>query len=81
MQDSAHFIEKLKNITVVSGDILISFDIGSLFTMIPVKEVLGYIEQLFHADLMALLLYFLITALSVLSVDKFYMELLDESVI
>ena len=36
------------------GDVLVSFDVVYLFSMVPVQEVLGYIGELFPADITAL---------------------------
>lgn len=43
--NTKHFVELTKNMKVTTNDILVSFDVESLFTNIPVKETLNIIEE------------------------------------
>ena len=54
IRDSTHFIEKIKDITLRPNDMLVSFDVVSLFTMVPINEALLYIRQNFTDDITAL---------------------------
>jgi hypothetical protein len=47
IRNSAHFVDVLKQTTLQPGDILVSFDIVSLFTKIPITDTLRVIEQKF----------------------------------
>ena len=40
VQDSAHFVETLNIMTATSNTIMVSFDVTSLFTSVPVDEAL-----------------------------------------
>ena len=52
--DSSHFLEKINRSVLQRGDLMVSFDVISLFTMMPVQEVLGQIANLFPANVTAL---------------------------
>ena len=39
-------MEKVKDLTIPEGSCLVSFDVDSLFTMVPVKETLKYLEEI-----------------------------------
>ncbi|XP_018328756.1 uncharacterized protein LOC108739373 [Agrilus planipennis] len=54
VKDSTHFIERLETLNLQPGDMLVSFDVVYLFTMVPVKEALEYIRQIFPEDITAL---------------------------
>ena len=54
VRDSAHFLERLGGLSLQPGDIMVSFDVVSLFTMVPVDDVLGHLADLFPADITAL---------------------------
>ncbi|PNF18952.1 hypothetical protein B7P43_G14912, partial [Cryptotermes secundus] len=49
VKNSAHFVQLLKTVNLHSQDTLISFDI-SLFTNVPVDEVLQIVENKLHND-------------------------------
>ena len=50
--NSAHFVQRIKGITVDDNDILVSFDVESLFTRVPIEEALVVmsrnLQQPFH---------------------------------
>lgn len=46
IKDSVDFIEKFRTILIDENDLLVSFDVVSLFTNIPVLEALHLISQL-----------------------------------
>ena len=50
MKESASFIKELKDIRLDPEDILISFDVVSLYTCIPIKEALEVIYRLTDLD-------------------------------
>ena len=50
VKDSASFIEELKDIRLEPGDILVSFDVVSLFTCIPINEAMEVINRLTDLD-------------------------------
>ena len=50
MKDSASFIKELKDIKLDPDDILVSFDVVSLYTCIPIKEALEVIYRLTDHD-------------------------------
>ncbi|PNF42699.1 hypothetical protein B7P43_G14177 [Cryptotermes secundus] len=50
VKNSAHFIQLLKTVNLHSQDTLVSFDIVSLSTNVPVNEVLHIIENKLHDD-------------------------------
>ena len=54
MKDSASFINELKGIKLDPDDILVSFDVVSLYTRIPIKEALEVIYRLTNPDTMHL---------------------------
>ena len=61
IRDSTHFIEKIKNISLGPNDILVSFDVVSLFTMVPVNQALQYINENFSNDIATLFRHCLTT--------------------
>lgn len=44
-KNSEHFLQLLKHVNVCESDILVSFDVVSLFTEVPVEEVLNIIRN------------------------------------
>lgn len=54
IKNSAHFVEKLGNITLRPNDIILSFDVVSLFTMVPVDESLTHLAEIFPKGIIAL---------------------------
>lgn len=40
IQNSTHFIQKIKQMNIEDSDKMISFDVESLFTKVPIKETL-----------------------------------------
>jgi hypothetical protein len=51
VKDSAHFIEILKSTKATADDLLVSFDVVSLFTNIPIGEAMAIIRKLMGEDL------------------------------
>ena len=54
VRDSSHFLEKVVDLRLEPGDMLINFDVVSLFTMVPVQEVLVFIREVFSAEVTSL---------------------------
>ncbi|PNF20184.1 hypothetical protein B7P43_G16972 [Cryptotermes secundus] len=50
VKNSAHFVQLLKTVNLHSEDTLVSFDVVSLITNVPVDEVLHIIEKKLHDD-------------------------------
>lgn len=46
VKNSMEFIDKIKGLTLEDGEILISFDVTSLFPSVPVNITLKYLEEL-----------------------------------
>ena len=46
IKNSQDFCEKVKGLTIPQGSRLVSFDVDSLFTMVPVKETIKYLEEI-----------------------------------
>ena len=53
IKDSGHFISKISTLKLNPGDRLISFDVVSLFTKVPIKDTLTLIQQIFPEDIKA----------------------------
>jgi hypothetical protein len=51
VQDSRHFVNIIKNMKLSETDLLVSFDVISLFTRIPISEVFPLMEQILPSDL------------------------------
>ena len=54
MRDSAHFVQRISDLRIESEDILVSFDVVSLFTNVPVMESMNYLSELFSKDIVDL---------------------------
>ena len=46
MKDSTHWVEKIKDLKVMGNDILVSFDVVSLYTKIHVEVAIEVIKEL-----------------------------------
>ena len=46
IRNSQDFCEKVKDLTIPAGSRLVSFDVESLFTMVPVDETIKYLEEI-----------------------------------
>lgn len=51
VKDSTHFIEKIKHLELDENDTLVSFDVVSLFTKVPLNEAMEYISAIFPMDI------------------------------
>lgn len=49
-----HFIQKISGLVLEPGNTVGSSDIVSVFTMVPVQEVLGHLSDMFLANITAL---------------------------
>ena len=50
VKDTADFIEKIKTMTIEDDEIMVSFDIKSLFTSVPIADATNVIKQLIQKD-------------------------------
>ncbi|XP_054853995.1 uncharacterized protein LOC129342319, partial [Eublepharis macularius] len=62
IKDSADFINKISSLKLNPQDILVSFDVVSLFTKVPVKDTIALINQIFPEDVTALFHHCLTTS-------------------
>jgi len=53
-KNSFHFIRILESLKIKPGDLMVSFDVVSLFTKVPVEESLTLLSQHFNKDILAL---------------------------
>ena len=51
IKDSTHFISKIKDLVLEEDDLLLSFDVVSLFTKVPVKDTMERISEIFSEDI------------------------------
>ncbi|KAJ4425918.1 hypothetical protein ANN_27544 [Periplaneta americana] len=49
-----HFIEKIQTLKTRPGDIMVSFDVVSLFTRVPIIETIELLKNIFPEDIVAL---------------------------
>jgi len=54
VKNSFHFIRILETLKIKPGDLMVSFDVVSLFTKVPVEESLTLVSQHFNKDILAL---------------------------
>lgn len=45
MKDSRHFVEIIKTLTVEPDDLMVSFDVESLFTRVPLQDCLDVVRE------------------------------------
>ena len=50
IKNSSHFVEMIKDRTISESDLMVSFDIKSLFTRVPIKECLEIVEEKLNSD-------------------------------
>jgi len=50
VKDSSSFVKEIKGIKLDPGDMLVSFDVVSLYTYIPIKEAIDVINHLTDPD-------------------------------
>ena len=51
MNSTHDFVEQVKQLTLVPGECLSSYDVSALFTSVPVDPALGFIKDLLEKDL------------------------------
>jgi hypothetical protein len=54
VKNSFHLIEILKSVKIKPGDLMVSFDVVSLFTKVPVEESITLLTQHFNKEILAL---------------------------
>ena len=50
VRNTTDFLEKLEDVTIDDDEVMVSFDVKSLFTSVPVDDAYAAIEQLVRAD-------------------------------
>lgn len=53
VKNSLEFIDTVKNITLQPGEILVSFDVSSLFPSVPIPQTLQYLKDLLNSNNMS----------------------------
>ncbi|KAJ4448198.1 hypothetical protein ANN_10212 [Periplaneta americana] len=61
IRDSTHFIERLKTLVADPQDILVSFDVVSLFTKVPISNTMVLLRNIFSEDIVTLFQHVLTT--------------------
>ncbi|ERL94967.1 hypothetical protein D910_12239 [Dendroctonus ponderosae] len=64
IKDSSHFAQRLHSLSLAPGEILVSFDVVSLFTMVPIREAMEFIEREFPPGIAKLFEHCLTTTYS-----------------
>ena len=54
IKDSTHFIDKINDTTLQETDLLVSFDVVSLLTNVPLHDTMTHIRNIFPEDITAL---------------------------
>ena len=50
MKNSKHFLEALQDVWVAEDELLVSFDVSSLFTNVPLNETVQVIQRKLEQD-------------------------------
>ena len=50
MKNSKHFLEALQDVRVAEDELLVSFDVSSLFTNVPLNEAVQVIQRKLEQD-------------------------------
>ena len=50
IKNSKHFVEELKTWKLDKDDLLVSFDVKSLFTSVPIEDAMFILEERLKAD-------------------------------
>ena len=50
IRNSSHFVEKIQEVNLQESDRMVSFDVRSLFTKVPIQEALQVIEEKLQDD-------------------------------
>ena len=50
IKNSAHFVERIKTLKIDESDLLVSFDVQSLFTRVPIDEAMTRVAELLSKD-------------------------------
>ena len=74
IKNSAHFVKLLKDIKLKEHDLLVSFDVESLFTMVPINDTLKLLMNHFSSEILELFRHCL-TSSYFLWNDQFYEQI------